>query len=258
MPKTTLAPPKKPARVRSRKKPEIADAGFFIMPKLPNAKPWSTPRHHRADYEALAKMITADPPRWFVDYLTRSMPSALLARAVDYFQSTRSEIRNELAKGEEAAEFLRQLLGKSGARDFLDEAGTEPLGATGANDKFLADIALRAKVAAKSPALVDSKGNTKRGRGPAMPEGAISAQTYCALIIAEAWRWFHGKYPPPRKQNAIDAADLLWRLTGGQIPTLKKEASETWRIELQKVRLIKAQNQITEIRRQLKQAERFG
>jgi hypothetical protein len=37
---------------------------------------------------------------------------------------------------------------------------------------------------------------------------------YCALLIAEAWKFFRGDYPGSRNAEAARAAEEYWRLAG--------------------------------------------
>ena len=80
--------------------------------------------------------------------------------------------------------------------EFLNAAATTPLDAPHKFQIVLGELQIRASRALKLSNLVNSKGKTKAGRGRALPDGAISGQTYCALLIAEIWKRFHGEYPP--------------------------------------------------------------
>ena len=139
---------------------------------------------------------------------------AMQAYGVEISQPSRAEMRANLTKVAEAASVLIMALDSSAIVEFLDLGADEPFRAPGNLQATLIDIGNRAAAASRSPALVDSKGRTKAGRGRALPKAGISAKTYCALLIAETWSYFNGNYPPPRNKQAEEAADIYWRLLG--------------------------------------------
>jgi hypothetical protein len=116
------------------------------------------------------------------------------------------------------------------------------------------DVQARADRASKTPDLVDSKGKAKAGRGRARPSGAISAQTYCAIFIAEVWKFFRGKYPAPRNKEAEEAADLYWKLAGGKRDSWGNDPAGAWRPHLAKADKTPAIQDRAEIRRHLRGA----
>jgi hypothetical protein len=120
----------------------------------------------------------------------------------------------------------------------------------------LAEIGKRAERASKSPDLMNRKGETKRGRGRALPGGAIPAQGYCALLIAETWKWCVGDYPLPPSMIAAAAAGLYWRLAGGQVQSWGNNPSEAWRHHLKKLATLNAESDRKEYRRHMEESER--
>ena len=145
--------------------------------------------------------------------------------AAEILQPSRAEMRAILTKVAEAASVLVTALGSSAIVEFLDLGADEPLLAPGNLRAPLLDIRDRAAAASRSPTLVDSKGRTKAGRGRALPKAGISAKTYCALLIAETWLYFRGDYPPPGNKKAKEAANIYWRLAGGE----GHWGEDTWR-----------------------------
>jgi hypothetical protein len=137
-------------------------------------------------------------------------------------------MRERLTKVGEAASVLIKALHRSAIVEFLDLGAEEPLLAPGNLQAPLVDIRDRAAAASRSPALVDSKGRTKAGRGPALPKAGISAMTYCALLIAETWLYFNGKYPPPGNKKADKAADIYWSLFGGERQSWGNDKLVAW------------------------------
>jgi hypothetical protein len=137
------------------------------------------------------------------------------AYAVEILQPSRAEMRAILTKVAEAASVLIMALDSSAIVEFLD-LGADQLLAPRNLQVRLIDIRDRAVAADRSSALVDSEGRTKAGRRRALPKAGISAKTYCALLIAEAWLNFRGGYPPPRNKKTEEAADIYWRLAGGE------------------------------------------
>jgi hypothetical protein len=75
-----------------------------------------------------------------------------------------------------------------------------------------------AHLSAMSPDLSDSTGKTKSGRGNTPVLGADNPKVFCALVVAEAWKFVHGDYPPPRSELAAKAALALWSVSGGEEP----------------------------------------
>lgn len=152
----------------------------------------------------------------------------------------------------EAADFLSRAIGQAGIREFLNAAGDRPMDNYTKYQLVLGEIRARAERAAKLPSLVDQSGKPKPGRGPALPEGAISPRAYCALLVAEAWSYVHGQYPPDSSTNAANAADVYWRLCGGgRGNSWGNNTLAAWRHHIKEAR-IKAPDGIKdEIRRHL-------
>jgi hypothetical protein len=94
-----------------------------------------------------------------------------------------------------------------------------------------------AYLSAMSPALSDSTGNTKSGRGNAPVPGADNPKVFCALVVAEAWKFVHGEYPSPKSEPAAKAALAFWSVSGGEEPKgwgAKRERA--WRPYFEKAR----------------------
>jgi hypothetical protein len=165
-------------------------------------------------FESVARLIVPNPPGWLIEHLRRWLP--LFAVAAEKLQPSRAEMRANLTKVEEAASFLSGALRSSPIVDFLDLAAEQPLLAPGNLQVPLIDLCDRAARASRSPALVDSEGRTKGGKGRARSAPGISARAYCALLIAETWLYFRGRYPSAWNERANEAADIFWRLAGGE------------------------------------------
>jgi hypothetical protein len=170
-------------------------------------------------------LITQKPPIWLKEHLRRWLP--VYPYAAEILQPSRAEMRAILTKVAEAASVLKKAL-RSSAIEFLDLGADEPLRAPGNLQAPLLDIRNRAAAASRSPALLDSKGRCR-----AMPKAGISAKTYCALLIAETWLYFNGNYPPPRNKKAEEAADIYWRLAGGERQSGGQDKLIAWRRHFQ-------------------------
>jgi len=142
-------------------------------------------------------------------------------------------MRALLIKVEEAASILIRVLGRRAVVDFLDLGSEEPLRAPGNLQSMLVEVRDRAAAASGSSALVDSKGQTKAGKGRASPKRGISAQTYCALFIAETWKHFRDGYPPPGNKQAQKAAEIYWQLSGGERQSWGNDNLSAWRRHFQ-------------------------
>ena len=157
---------------------------------------------------------------------------AMQAYGVEILQPSRAETRAILTKVAEAASVLIMALDSSAIVEFLDLGADQPFRAPGNLQATLVDIGNRAAAASRSAALVD-QGRTKAGRGRALPKARISAKTYCALLIAETWLYFNGNYPPPRNKKAEEAADVYWRLAGGERQSGGEDKLIAWRRHFQ-------------------------
>jgi hypothetical protein len=162
-----------------------------------------------------------------------SRSPAMQAYGVEILQPSRAEVRANLPKVVEAASVLIMALDGSAIVEFLDLGADQPFRAPGNLLATLVDIGNRAAAASRSAALVDSRGRTKAGRGRALPKARISAKTYCALLIAETWLYFNGNYPPPRNKQAEEAADIYWRLAGGERQSGGEDKLIAWRRHFQ-------------------------
>jgi len=151
------------------------------------------------------------------------------AYAVEILQPSRAEMRANLTKVAEAALVLIKALDSSAIVEFLDLGADQPFRAPGNLQATLVDIGNRAAAASRSPALVDSEGRTKAGRGRALPKAGISAKTYCALLIGETWLYFRGDYPPPRNKQAAEAAHIYWGLLGSERQPWERGELIAWR-----------------------------
>jgi hypothetical protein len=164
----------------------------------------------------------------------------------------------------ESATTLLQALSFSPVREFLDLASAVPMPARRRLEVALADLRQRAETASQSEALVDAARKTRPGRGKAVPAGAISAQVFCALVIAECYRHCHDKYPAPRNARASEAADLYWRLSGGKQKAWGNEPLTAWRRHFRNATapeiagLPESSTQLNEIRRHLRIRERLA
>jgi hypothetical protein len=95
-----------------------------------------------------------------------------------------------------------------------DQTGTAVPAQFGA---LLNEIKRQADAALLSPYLVNQAGQTKAGRGRALPPMASSPRAFCAAVILEAWARFHdGEYPAASNHLQLwAAAEEYWRACGG-------------------------------------------
>ena len=193
-------------------KPRTAAKDRLRYERSFRAEVWKGKSPPTEAFERVGQLITPKPPIWLKEHLRRWLP--MHAYAVEILQPSRAETRAILAKVAEAASVLVTALDSSAIVEFLDLGADQPVARK--LQVTLIDIRDRAAAADRSPALVDSKGRTKAGRGRALPKSGMSAKTRCALVIAETWLYFNGKYPLPRNKQAQEAADIYWRLAGGE------------------------------------------
>jgi len=249
-----LESPENSLSIRRRKTLSAADAASLAAVELPASGLHSNPGNLIPYFERLAILMTPTPSAWLAPHLMRWSRNVLLGREVEARQPKRSDVRKTLAEIRGAVSLLQRALPQ--VREFLDAGGAKAIYAVSEQGSMLAEIGRRAEHASKSPLLMNQKGETKRGRGRALPSGAIPAQTYCALLIAETWRWLEGEYPRPHDMTAAAAAGLFWRLAGGQAQSWGSNPLEAWRYHLKKIPTLNAERDIAEYRRHLGEAER--
>ena len=168
-------------------------------------------------------------PEWLPRLLHSWMCDLHRVRFVDSERPTRARMRRRLDRFEAAASLVSQELASTWVPEFLEADPTSPL--TNPNQLIgcLEDLAYRANQAGTSVALVTEAGATKAGSGKARSVAAVSAQTYCALIIQETWKFFHGAEPPPKSRRAAEAAEVYWRASGGDPHDIGEEPLARWR-----------------------------
>ena len=153
----------------------------------------------------------------------------MLDRGVAAKQPTKAVMKRRMREVSDAAIFLGNALGDVATRAFLESAGAIRFAALGSLQGALKNIGERAKIAAESPAITALTGTAKRGRGTALPPGAYTSKTFCAVIVAEAWKFLHGKYPAPRNRKAAEAAQAFWLICGGTLGGWGDDPLGAWR-----------------------------
>ncbi len=185
-------------------------------------------------YIEMAGLIAGtDGPPWLPEHLRRWFGSLFVDRGVEQSQPTRAEMRKALGRIEAAALLLDRTLLSAPVLEFLECPSRGPMRKREALVREFADLASRARQSANSENLVTKEGVTRSGRGKAAPPGAFSPLAYCALIIAEAWKHFHGSYPS-RSLNAAAAAEALWRAADGKMQHWGDEPLSCWRYHFEK------------------------
>jgi hypothetical protein len=179
-----------------------------------------------------------------------------LAFGVERHQPTRAEMRKLLTNVEKAAALLHKALSEPSISEFLEPDSSSGVSRFNGLIGPLADVCACAKAASTSANLVNSKGKTAPGQGRASPASAISAQTYCAILIAETYKWFRGKYPSPRSRDAAKAADLFWELSGGSRRSWGGDPLKAWRHHFRNASVTPAESDRAEYRRHLRESER--
>ena len=167
--------------------------------------------------DAVGRLIApADTPRWLTKYLVHWSTPLASKFSVALLQPTKTEMKKQLTNIGNAADLLNNVLSDPMTRAFLErefhfEIDKEFAGFR----RALPLIAARAHKAARSPALSKQSGKTRRGRGKALLPGTYNPKIFCALVIAEAWKFIHGKYPTPVNRTAANAAEDYWQASGG-------------------------------------------
>jgi hypothetical protein len=185
-------------------------------------------------FESVARLITPNPPAWLIEHLCRWLP--LFAVAAEKLQPSRADMRARLGEIEEAATLLTEALGNTAIVEFLDHGADQPLPAPGNLRMLLMDLRNRAAAACRLSTLIDSKGRTKAGKGRAWPRAVISARAYCALLVAQTWLRLRRYYPSTRNKQAAEAADIFWRLAGGERESWGNNPLIAWRRHFEEAR----------------------
>jgi hypothetical protein len=208
-------------------------------------------------YINAASLIDADGSApWLPEHLRSWAPSLFLDRWVAEKQPTRRQMRLILQRVEDAATLLGRALGSAPVREFLEGPPYGPFPNLGHLTHDLSDLADRAARANDSEALATKSGVTRPGRGKAMPAGAISPMTYCALLVSETWNHLHGAEPLPKNQKALAAAEALWRAAGGDARPLGEEPLARWRHHFRLAHKADQKRLRAEYRRHLVEGER--
>jgi hypothetical protein len=145
---------------------------------------------------------------------------------------------------------IRQLTAIRDAADLLDIALRDPMTraflerdcGVDIDNKFsglqdaLQFIAVQAHNSARSPLLTTKGGKAKSGRGKAQLPGTYSPKIFCAVVIAEAWKFLHGKYPASVSKKAAEAAEAYWLVSGGATAGWGNDRLGAWRPYFEKAR----------------------
>jgi hypothetical protein len=209
-------------------------------------------------FKPVAELITPEPPDWLSEHLWQWSPTIGMSRAVEGRQPTRAEMVSLLKKVRDAAALLQGAVAKPSVCEFLNAGGTIPMDSPFKFQMIVGELQLRAERASKLPNLINDKGKTKPGRGHAQPDGAMSAKTYCALLIAEAWKYFRGAYPAPRNTQAARAADMYWHLTGGKTQSWGAYPLTAWRHQFTQAATAPAERDRGELQRHMKESARWA
>lgn len=181
-------------------------------------------------YDAVATFIAPqDTPPWLKSYLVNWAPSLMLDRGVAMVQPTKVEMKKRLLEASDAAFLLHSAVSDTATREFIERAGGIRFDTLGGLQHALQNIGERAKVAANSAALSTATGKTKSGRGKALPPDAYAPKTFCAVVIAEAWKFLRGEYPVPRNPHAAEAAQAYWLASGGTSDGWGEDPLGGWR-----------------------------
>ena len=185
----------------------------------------------------LAALIAgAAPPLWLGRFLSEWSSSLFLDRGIFEIQPTKSHVVEALKEmladirrpnasalnileGVASVELLTFLKHEERRRD----SETKGLSVT------LSDLDVWVTDALQSKELAGKNGTVRKGRGRAMPPGGLAPKDYCAVIVTEAWSFCRGRWPNPRNPKAWEAAEMLWRLTGGEAHSVGEDPYASWR-----------------------------
>lgn len=211
-----------------------------------------------SDYDPAARLIAPEAPVWLAEILLGWSPSVWMQARMQELGLPRAQMRERLRRIVHAIDTIKGALGETSVRTFLDTAGEESIAYAGQFDVDLRDLGVRAARALASPQLVTRAGATKAGKGPAMPPGAVHSASFCALIIAETWKYIHAAYPGARNEKAAAAAEAYWRACGNTRNSCGGNPLTAWRRRFEEAMSPSFDPHRGEVVRVLWEAERFA
>jgi hypothetical protein len=152
---------------------------------------------------------------WLTDYFVYWATPLASEWSVERLQLPKRKMKEQLTRVVKAADALVTALEQPVATSFLERANGIVIAEkfAGFHDSLLS-IRRYAHLATTS-SLLQSAGKTKRGRGRTPVPGGLSPKVFCALIVAEAWKFVRGRYPGSRNKDAANAALNFWKLSVG-------------------------------------------
>jgi hypothetical protein len=213
-----------------------------------------TPEH----FVEVARLISGDTfPEW--------LPWLLHCWVTDLFRElwveqhrrpTRAQIRRRLGRLVKATLLVSEELEPGSLREYLETELNSPLCEPERIISELEDLAVRADRAMASSRLAGESGVTRPGSGKARPAASVPPKTYCALLILETWKFFHGTEPLPKSRKAAEAAELYWRAAGGDTHSSDDEPLARWRYHFKLARPHGVKSLTAEYRRHLVENDR--
>ena len=206
----------------------------------------------------VARLIAGDAfPEWLPQLLSNWTSDSFRERWMERHQRpTRAAMRGMLSRFETAACDVIEGLESPWIREFLEAEPNSPLTNPELIIHVLEDLADRANQAWASAALATDAGATKAGSGKARSVASVSAQTYCALLILETWKFFHGAEPRPKNRKVVAAAEAYWRAARGDPHRSGDEPLASWYYHFGLARENKAKTLTAEYRRHLVENDR--
>jgi hypothetical protein len=227
--------------------------------KHPKESPQSESVLPVSSFAAVAGLVaTGNTPRWLKEYFKEWAPSVMLGRGASQIHPTKKAMKERLRNVSNAAALLNKELGDTATGEFLERAGRVRIEYLGGLQRTLQAIAQHAEIAAASPALSTKAGKTKSGRGKAILPGSYRPRTFCAVVIAEAWKFLRGAYPAPKNREAAKAAEHFWLLSGGSTAGWGNDRIGAWRPYFQKARGPETAEMRVECLRHLKLHKQHG
>jgi len=176
-------------------------------------------RRFKAACDEIGRLIApTDTPPWLTDYFVYWATPLASEWSVEQLQLPKAEMKEQLTRVVDAADVLNEVLSQPIPKAYLERIHGIAIDKklAGFQDSLLS-IRRYAYLAATSSALLDEAGNTKRGRGKTQVPGGLDPKDFCALIIAEAWKFTRGTYPGARNRNVAKAALSFWGLSVGTV-----------------------------------------
>jgi hypothetical protein len=209
----------------------------------------------RDNFRRIAELIVKKAPDFLIEYFERCAPSVHVHGHIMRIAPSRRQLRARLESMQNSPAEAQSGLRDTFVGDFLRKVSRE------ASLDFLTfssdASALTTAIKVALDDLVNSAGRTKAGRGKTQISNSLSADMFCALVVAEAWKFFYENYPDPKAERAAEACEAYWNAVGGtSAQSAGNRRFGRWKHYLREIRKGMHPDDRAELRRHLQESKR--